>query len=83
MNPLKTLQNLCSTVLTVLFLSWFGISAFKLGFYAREIPLLESVVGFLLEEKKPLESKPNSSVVKTIQNLLLQTSPEQQSKPQD
>lgn len=83
MNPFKAIQNLCSTVLTVIFLGWFGMSAFELGFYANQIPLLESVVGFLLDERKLPESKQDSLVTKTIQNLLFQTSDEKPSKSQD
>ena len=83
MNHLKAIQNLCSTVLTVLFLGWFGISAFKLGFYAKQTPVVRSVVGLLLEERKLSESKQDSLVIKTIQNLLLQRYEEKPSRSQD
>ena len=76
MNPIKTIQNIFCTIMTVLFLYWFGISAFKLGFYAKETPIVNSFVEFLLGKNKSLESKSDSSTRKTIQDLFFKFSPE-------
>jgi hypothetical protein len=48
LDPLKTLWNFGSTAMTIMFLGWYGMTAFKLGFYAQETPLLQPIVHFLL-----------------------------------
>jgi hypothetical protein len=82
-NPFKTIQNWCSTILTVLFLGWFGISSFKLGFYASETPMLSSVVRFLLDEQNSDESKTDSLLTKTIQRLGFEIHEDKRSKDRD
>lgn len=72
---MKTLKNIASTVLTVLFLYWFGMSAFKLGFYASETPLLNKIVGTLLQKDSESQER-----IFTKKNWLLRGKPEKNSE---
>lgn len=66
-NPFKTIQSICSTIVTVIFLYWFGTSAFKLGFYASETPMVSPLVRTLIEGKKTDNQKEKSVFEKTLQ----------------
>lgn len=79
-NPFKTIQNWFSTILTVLFLGWFGMSSFKLGFYASETPMLSSVVRFLFDEKNSDEPKTDSFFTTTLQKLGFEISEDEELK---
>jgi hypothetical protein len=79
-NPFKTILSWCSTILTVLFLGWFGISSFKLGFYASETPMLSSIVRFLLDERNSDESKTDSFFTTTLQKLGFEISEDEELK---
>lgn len=79
-NPFKIIQNWFSTILTVLFLGWFGMSSFKLGFYASETPMLSSVVQFLLDERNSDESKTDSFFTTTLQKLGFEISEDEELK---
>lgn len=61
-NPFKMVQNVCTTVLTILFLYWFGTGAFKLGFYANETPILSPLVRTLIKNNNH-ENQNNDSLL--------------------
>lgn len=67
MSPFKTIQNICSTIITVIFLYWFGTSAFKLGFLASNTPVLSPLVRVLIEKEKSNSEAENSLLERTLQ----------------
>lgn len=80
-NLFKTIQTWCSTILTVIFLGWFGVFSFKLGFYASENPMLSSAVRFLLDDKNTNRSKNDYFLITTLQKLGFEILEDSSSKP--
>jgi len=53
MNPLKSIGNVLTTGLTLLFLMWFSLFWFRLGFKAHDNPLLYPMAVMLAGDDKP------------------------------
>ncbi|MGI2904743.1 hypothetical protein [Tolypothrix sp. VBCCA 56010] len=51
-NPLKIISNILNIVLTVLFLCWFAVFCFRLGFTAHSNPFLYQLAVVIVGNKQ-------------------------------
>ncbi|MDZ8260607.1 hypothetical protein [Nostoc sp. ChiQUE01b] len=57
MNPLKVIAQVLTTLLTLLFLGWYGVFCFRLGWQARDNPILSSFATLVTGNNQKTEEK--------------------------
>jgi hypothetical protein len=48
LNPFKTFGNILTTLVTFLFLGWYGVFCFRLGWQAHDHPILSSIAPLVM-----------------------------------